>query len=132
MKTYAELVALGCLCGTDRIAECPVHAKPGDNRGIAAFFKAGMPCAFPMAANCAVCDADGLMYPNVGIDDPNGDGQYRPTLICPTCSKPAAERALVREAQDFGHKLNDARVFGALGLLGTGPSGDDTPTEVAA
>jgi hypothetical protein len=113
MDAYLKLVERGCLCGTARIADCPVHTKPGDNRGIAAFFRAGMPGGFPMAATCAICGADGLMYPNVGIDDPNGDGQYKPTLVCPSCSQPAAERALVREVEASGrHQLNDARVFG--------------------
>jgi hypothetical protein len=50
--TYSELVERGCLCGTDRIAECPLHKGPGDLRGLAAYFKAGQPLGFPLSANC--------------------------------------------------------------------------------
>jgi hypothetical protein len=117
MDAYLKLVERGCLCGTDRIADCPVHAKPGDNRGLRAFFQAGMPGAFPSAATCSICGADGLMYPDVELDDPKGapgPAKHRPTLICPSCSSPAAERALVREVEASGrHQLNGARVFGA-------------------
>lgn len=110
MSAYAKLVERGCLCGTDRPADCSLHG-PGDNRGIAAFYKAGMPNGFPMPANCALCGADGLMYPNIEIDDPEGSGRYKPTLVCPCCSQPISESRLVAEAQEFGFALNDRRVF---------------------
>lgn len=109
---YEKLVVRGCLCGTDRVRDCPLHLA-GDNRGIAAWFKAGMPHGFPYAAHCVICGAEGLMYPNVELDDPNRSGEHRPTLACPGCSQPAAEAALVREALDFGYLLNDRRVFAA-------------------
>jgi hypothetical protein len=115
MTTYPELVARGCLCGTEQSAECPIHGV-GDNRGIAAWFKAGMPQGFPLAATCALCGASGLMYPNVELDDPARSGGYRPTLVCPRCSTPATERALVRDAESFGYELNPARVFGAAAV----------------
>lgn len=116
VEKYASLVARGCLCGTDRVADCPIH-KQGDLRGIGAYFKAGMPGGFPMEANCMTCGAAGLMYPNVEIDDPNGSGEYRPTLVCPRCSHPANEAALIREAEASGlYQLNGKRVFGAMAV----------------
>lgn len=112
VSAYTDLVARGCLCGTDRTADCPLHGA-GDNRGIAAFFRAGMPKAFPFDATCTVCGTPGLMYPDVVLDDPNsGFPQHRPTLVCPHCSQPAAEHALVSEVLTAGlHQLNDRRVF---------------------
>ena len=112
-QSYSRLLARGCLCGTDRPADCRLHPE-GDNRGIAAWFKAGMPNGFPLAATCAVCDTGGLLYPNVALDDPDSgvDGhEHRPTLICPKCSSPAAERRLVDDAEQFGYSLNPRRVF---------------------
>jgi hypothetical protein len=56
-----------------------------------------------------------LLYPNVDLDDPDSgdDGhEHRPTLICPQCSSPAAERKLVDDAERFGYVLNSHRVFG--------------------
>lgn len=113
--TYARLVERGCTCGTDRSAECRLH-PPGDNRGLAAWFRAGMPHGFPLTATCAVCGSGGLLYPDVDRDDPESgvDGfEHRPTLVCPACSAPAVERGLVTEAERFGYVLNTARVFGA-------------------
>jgi hypothetical protein len=82
---YEALVERGCVCGTDRSPECSLHG-PGDNRGLTAFFRAGMPLGFPFSARCA---------------------------ICPRCSSAAAERALVREVVGSGlHQLNGRRVFG--------------------
>lgn len=112
-RSYSRLLARGCLCGTDRPADCSLHPA-GDNRGIAAWLKAGMPSGFPAAATCAICGASGLLYPNVRLDDPESgaDGfEHRPTLICPRCSSPAAERRLVDDAERFGHSLNLRRVF---------------------
>lgn len=111
---FAQLVERGCLCGTDRIAECALHG-PGDNRGIAAHFKAGMPNGFPLVATCTLCRAEGLLYPSVPLDKgevPAGEAPS-PTLICPCCSCPALEDSLRREAEDFGYQLNDRRVFPA-------------------
>jgi hypothetical protein len=110
VSTYAELVERGCLCGSDRPADCTVHG-PRDLRGIAAFFKAGMPGGFPMEANCAICGAPGLLYPNIELDDPKRSGENRRTLVCPECSGPAAETALRADAQQFGYRLNERRVF---------------------
>lgn len=110
IAAYARLVEDGCLCGTDQCADCPLH-DAHDLRGLAAFFKAGMPSAFPMPAYCAICRAPGLLYPNIELDDPKRSGEDRPTLVCPRCSKPAAESHLVADAQQFGHQLNDNRVF---------------------
>jgi hypothetical protein len=112
---FDRLVQRGCLCGSERPADCPLHG-PGDNRGIAAFFKAGMPNAFPMVAHCALCGTEGLMYPDVELDDPTINAgappRHRPTLICPRCSTPAAERALRAEVERSGRdQLNDRQVF---------------------
>ena len=95
------------------MADCPLHVESSDNRGIAAWFKAGMPSGFPVVARCLLCGTDGLLYPNVELDDPNGSGEFQPTLICPRCSAPAAERSLRAEAEAFGYELNDQSVFGA-------------------
>lgn len=116
--TYEQLVERGCLCGTDRAQDCELHG-PGDNRGIAAFYRAGMPLAFPSYANCMLCGAAGLMYPDVELDDPNhepdGPTKHRPTLICPRCSTPRAEQALRSEVEVSGlHKLNGRSVFGGV------------------
>jgi len=113
-EKWAQLVRRGCLCGSDRPADCTLHG-PGDNRGIAAYFKAGMPRGFPVRdCTCAICGTGGcLLYPNIAIDDPERDGKFHPTLICPRCSSPAAERALVRDAETFGYALNAERVFAA-------------------
>jgi len=51
------------------------------------------------------------MYPNVEIDDPKGSGEYKPTLVCPNCSKAPSEARLVAEAEGFGFQLNTHRVF---------------------
>lgn len=112
---YAKLVERGCLCGSEDPAGCPLH-EPRDNRGLRAFYEAGMPLGFPMDAWCAICGSEGLMYPNINIDDPgrNADPQhdsFGPTLACPRCSVPAVERALVADASQFGYELNDKRVF---------------------
>lgn len=113
-STYAELEARGCLCGTaDRAAECPIHG-PNDLRGLRAYYEAGMPLAFPATATCARCGAEGLMYPDVALDDPSTPGPpaSRPTLVCPTCSTPQAEHVLILEVLASGlHKLNGRRVF---------------------
>lgn len=114
---WEDLVARGCLCGTDdRAHECPLHTKPGDNRGIGAWFKAGMPLGFPMVdCTCSVCGTSGcLIYPNIEHDDPKRSGENRRTLICPSCSTPGAERALVADAEQFGYSLNPHRVFAAV------------------
>jgi hypothetical protein len=108
VSKYAQLVERGCLCGTERPQDCPVHKKPGDNRGLAAFFAAGMPFAFPSKATCGTCGAEGLMYPNVQHAEP-GD----PTLICPNCSTRSAESLLRFRLELEGlHKLNGKSVFG--------------------
>jgi hypothetical protein len=115
-ESYASLVSRGCLCGTDRPAECPLHVGPSDLRGVAAYLKAGSPRGFPMTANCAVCGAASLMYPSVPLDRgeiPAGQAPP-PTLVCPRCSRPAGEQALRAEAENFGYELNDRRVFGAV------------------
>lgn len=110
-STYEALVARGCLCGTERPQDCTLHGV-GDNRGLAAYFKAGMPNAFPCVATCSLCRSDGLLYPNVGLD--TGTGGYKPTVVCPRCSAPVCERALVAEVEASGlHKLNTRRVFSA-------------------
>lgn len=114
-STFEALVARGCLCGTDRVADCPLHTG-GDNRGIGAFFKAGMPRAFPTAASCWICGAEGLLYPNVQIDD--GTDGFKPTLVCPQCSTASCERALVAEVEAAGrHRLNPCRVFSAQAMI---------------
>lgn len=116
VATYDRLVARGCLCGSEHPADCTIHG-PGDNRGLAAFYRAGMSKAFPCAAACAICGHDGLMYPDVELDrveiDREGDGhRHRPTLICPSCSSATAERSLVAEVVGSGlHPLNERRVF---------------------
>jgi hypothetical protein len=121
VSTFAQLVERGCLCGSDRVADCPLHRGPGDLRGIAAYFKAGMPKGFPMVAHCAICKTEGLMYPNIELDDAKreaiGDAKrgYKPTLICPCCSTPAAERALRIEVEGVGYyDLNQRSVFGLV------------------
>lgn len=116
MSAYTDLLAKGCLCGTDDVAKCPLHG-PGDNRGIAAWFKAGMPSGFPMAATCSLCGSDSLMYPSVELDRgevPAGECPG-PTLVCPSCSRPANEARLVADAEAAGYVLNAKRVF-ARGL----------------
>jgi hypothetical protein len=113
MSTYATLVARGCLCGGDWPAECEIHG-PGDLRGIGAFFRAGMPGAMPMGAQCAICGADSLLYPNVEIDHPNGSGEFVRTLVCPNCSTPAAEDLIRGGIEALGvQSLNARRVFAA-------------------
>lgn len=63
---------------------------------------------------CSECGHNGcLLYPNIEIDDPKRSGEFRRTLICPRCSTPGAEAALVADALAFGHQLNDLRVFGS-------------------
>lgn len=112
-QSHSRLQARGCLCGTERPADCRLHPA-GDNRGIAAWFKAGMPSGFPTVAMCAICGAGGLLYPDVDLDDPRSEAdgiEHRPTLICPRCSSPAAERWLVNQAERFGYVLNPRRVF---------------------
>lgn len=115
MTVYAELVAKGCTCGNDPVT-CPVHPEPSDARGLAAFYKAGMPLAFPLeGCVCSICSTAGcVMYPDVELDDPGGKGiRHRPTLICPHCSSPAAERRLRAEVEETGrYVLNAASVFG--------------------
>lgn len=115
-QTYSKLVILGCLCGGERSSECPLH-PPGDNRSLAAWFRAGMPNGFPLAAKCAACGAVGLMYPDTVLDAPEAAGghEHRPTLICPRCSSPAAERVLVAAAERFGYTLKPVRVFDPTG-----------------
>jgi hypothetical protein len=110
---YEQLVGRGCLCGTDRAAACPIHG-PSDNRGLRAFFRAGMPLGFPYDAICTICRSDGLMYPDVRLDSGESDEPpaHRPTLVCPTCSSAAGEHALVTEVLASGlHQLNARRVF---------------------
>lgn len=111
--SYVDLVERGCLCGTNRIAACPLHVGPGDNRGLRAFYQAGMPLAFPMVATCAICGTEGLMYPDVELEESSqAPARHRPTLICPRCSRPSLERALVVEVLVTArHRLNDRRVF---------------------
>jgi hypothetical protein len=70
-----------------------------------------------MEANCAICKADSLLYPNIELDKAHRSGgdaafAHRRTLICPLCSKPGIERALVAEVEATGlHELNSRRVF---------------------
>lgn len=116
VATYEKLVEKGCLCGTDRPQDCPLH-KSGDLRGLGAFFRAGMPLGFPMEATCAICKAPSLLYPDIEQDKPTDDGpvKHRPTLVCPRCSTPAAERSLRAEVEGSGlHQLNSRTVFGAV------------------
>ena len=109
---YERLVAKGCLCGSERPADCSLHG-PSDNRGLAAFFKAGMPLAFPFSANCSLCGREGLMYPNVALDS-GEDMTFRPTLVCPACSTRRSESAIRAEVEASGlHRLNAQRVFSA-------------------
>jgi hypothetical protein len=113
LEAWQALIERGCLCSGDTPHACALHG-PRDNRGIAAWFKAGMPAGFPMKARCAICrNSDCLLYPNVELDDPQRSGQSRPTLVCPTCSVPVVERALVADAEQFGYALNSRRIFGA-------------------
>lgn len=113
-EKWAQLVARGCKCGgIDNPADCALH-HGSDMRGIAAYFAAGMPLGFPLLANCAICSADSLMYPSIPLDAGHllaGEAPP-PTLVCPRCSAPAAERALREEAEAFGYVLNDRVVFG--------------------
>lgn len=110
--SYDTLVAKGCICGSERPGPCPLHSAPNDNRGIAAFLRAGMPLAFPMPATCARCGAEGLLYPNVDPTAPRAAADYRPTLVCPRCSRPADEGALIAGVVTSGmHRLNTRRVF---------------------
>jgi hypothetical protein len=115
IQKYEALVEKGCLCGTDRSWECKVHSKPTDNRGLRAFFEAGMPLGFPMVATCAICGDEGLMYPDIEAEDVTkeiGPAESRPpTLVCPRCSQPVCERRLRTEAVDFGYTLNSQVVF---------------------
>ncbi|HLY83731.1 MAG TPA: hypothetical protein VKQ71_12130, partial [Acidimicrobiales bacterium] len=98
VQAYADLVARGCTCGAEDYTPCPLHIGPSDNRGIRAFFEAGMPRGFPMKdCTCMVCKQGGcLIYPNIELDDPKRSGAYRPTLVCSRCSVPSVEAALVR------------------------------------
>jgi hypothetical protein len=110
--TYAELVERGCLCGSDSPQDCSLHG-PRDNRGLAAYFKAGMPRGFPLVATCTLCGDEGLLYPSVELDCgdvPAGEAPG-PTLICPRCSRPTLERALRAGAESFGYELNARTVF---------------------
>lgn len=120
MSAYAQLVKRGCLCGTDDAVSCKVHPA-GDNRGIAAWFKAGMPNGFPVECVCAICGTGALLYPNVELDDPEGDGGFLPTAVCPRCSRPSCEAALVSASRGRGYVLNARRVF--LGRGETKPGG---------
>jgi hypothetical protein len=109
-KTYAELVERGCLCGTDRSFHCPLHG-PGDNRGLAAFFRAGMPGAFPSSITCGRCGSEALMYPDWGEDE-GAPAQHRPTTVCPECSSPAVESWIRFKVEEQGvHQLNSSCVF---------------------
>lgn len=104
---YARLVERGCLCGTDRPQDCTLHG-PGDNRGLRAFFQAGMPLAFPSRMTCGKCGAEGLGYPELEADPPG-----QPTMICPNCSTRAAESLLrFRIDREGLHKLNGKSVLG--------------------
>lgn len=112
-EVYAKLVERGCLCGTDRVADCQIHVG-NDLRGIGAYFKAGQPNGFPMVARCSICRDEGLLYPNVEIDDPKRSGEFRPTLICPRCSRPSHEDELRADAERFGYLLNERSIFDRL------------------
>lgn len=127
--TYAELVGQGCLCGSEIPHDrCPIHTGQSDNRGIRAFFEAGMPQAFPSSCTCAVCGADSLMYPSVDLEngdvDVNAPGySYERTVICPNCSTPYLEARLRAkcEANGYGHgRLNSKRVFGTAKAVEAG------------
>jgi hypothetical protein len=111
-QAYAELVEQGCLCGTDRVANCQIHGRD-DLRGLAAYLRAGSPRGFPLDVTCALCGAPSLMYPSVALDrgEIPADAAPPPTTVCPRCSHPAAERALRREAVAYGYDLNDKMVF---------------------
>lgn len=114
------LRAKGCTCGLDDdhghpVGRCPLHVEPSDNRGLRAWFEAGMPRGFPQPMTCGVCGSEGLSYPNVNQMMPDREFGYRPTLICPKCSTPYLEARLRAEleANGFGYMLvNDRRVFG--------------------
>jgi hypothetical protein len=112
---YDKLVEKGCLCGSERPQDCELHG-PGDNRGLRAFFEAGMPSSFPLVASCAICDAESLMFPDTELDDPTKEVdpavERPPTLICPRCSAPSQERSLRTDAEEFGYELNSRAVFG--------------------
>jgi hypothetical protein len=109
VAAYERMVERGCKCGTGRPQDCTLHPAPGDNRGLAAYFKAGMPLAFPSQATCAKCGAEGLMYPRVEADD----NPAAPTVVCPNCSTSAAESLLRFRIEYEGlHKLNGKSVFG--------------------
>jgi hypothetical protein len=113
-RSYEALVERGCLCGTDLPQDCGLHG-PSDNRGLRAFFEANMPMAFPCTAFCALCGAEGLMYPSVELDRgdvPAGEAPG-PTLVCPSCSSPVCEMTLRAEAEEFGYVLNGRSVFGS-------------------
>lgn len=112
MKPSEKLQSLrerGCTCGLDD-PRCPIH-EAGDNRGLRAWFEAGLPLGFPMQdCTCMVCGTGGSMiYPDVKLD--KGEG-HAPTLICPRCSVPASEARLRREAVEFGYELKAVSVFG--------------------
>lgn len=110
--TYTELRARGCTCGGETYTPCAVHG-PGDNRGIAAWFRAGMPQGFPMTnCTCAICGSNGCcMYPDVDLDDKTKPFVHTPTLICPRCSTPALEASRRAVSEARGYLLNDSRVF---------------------
>jgi hypothetical protein len=116
---WAALEAKGCKCGTDEPGSCPIHVDLSDNRGLRAWFQAGMPNGFPVeGCRCGICGTGGcLLYPNVELDDPESDAGFRPTLVCPSCSTPAAERALRAEVEATGnYKLKPVTVFGGLAV----------------
>jgi hypothetical protein len=119
MAAWEALVAKGCTCGDEPYTPCPIHTEPGDNRGIRAWFLAGLPGGFPMVnVTCAVCGcADCLMYPSPEQDEwaDEHDGEptkHFPSTVCPRCSTPGVERRLVAAVERQGlHKLNPTRVF---------------------
>lgn len=118
IEAYALLVERGCLCGTDRIAGCSIHPDASDNRGIRAYFLAGQPNGFPMAATCSLCGDEGLLYPSVELDRgdvPAGEAPG-PTLICPRHSRPSMEIALRDGCEIAGYVLNARVVFDAMGV----------------
>lgn len=114
---WTALVARGCVCGGADFTPCPIHSEPSDNRGLRAWFEAGMPQGFPMPATCGVCGSDGLMYPDVDLENPEKPFEHTPTLICPSCSTPYVEARLRArcEANGYAGRLNSKRVFG-LGM----------------
>ena len=115
--TYADLVARGCTCGTEA-RDCPLH-KPGDNRGLAAWLRAGQPMGFPMEdCTCAVCGAGGSMiYPDWRLEesgkrgDKMPDVDHGPSLVCPRCSSRNVEAFLRYKAESLGHDLKPVGVF---------------------